>query len=540
MKKNSFFSKSLWFYGLLLVLAGLGAYLLIYDMHYGPWAYSDSVEYIVSAKSLIAGKGLGIPAPDGSFLPLSLHPPFYSLLLVPFLALGLDAFDVIVGLNVLLFCLTLLTLGIGLYKTTRSGLLALTISALFLVSPAILRDFDGAMTEPLFIFLSLLNLFLLIKQIFQPSKWTYWGAVLCAALAMLTRYIGAVSIFSGFILLFFLPQKPRKEKITQSFGYALLSALPTAIWLISVSITSGSIASRSLQSGLSLGDALYTLRAAFMKVMVKWLPFRDIWFPTWKWKAYTVYLVIFVSAMMFLIIGWKWYRTRETEMTHPLALIFSAILYCGGYMGFLLVSLFSSLPPDLNERMMSPLQPLIWIIVFGSLVTLIQTYKLPKYVQIIPLALAVVLGISFWQQTRSLAMDRHFIGDGYAGPIWKNSETIRAAEQLPDDIPLISNEEAAVLLYTGNFPYVISELSLSQPLPAAGSFGNGESQEEEVFRNENAALILFWNSFNDQLKKVYGDQSEERLKQFIAGLTPYVETQDGGIYFYKTSSLPVK
>lgn len=544
MMKTTFFAKKdAGFYALLLILAGLAAWLLLYDMHYGPWAYSDSVEYIVSAKSLLAGQGLGIPSPEGGFMPLTLHPPFYSLLLAPFLALGLDAFAVIKAINTALFCLTLLILGIGVYRMTRSALAGLSVSALFLLAPAMLRDFDGAMSEPVFIFLSVLNLFLLLKEVFQPSKWSFWGAVVCAGLAMLTRYIGAASIFVSFFLLLFFPAQPWKKNALRAVGYAVFSAVPTAIWLLYTASLSGSLASRSINSGLSLSSAVFTLRAELNSVLIKWLPFRETWYPTWSAKIYTVYAVILVSALLFAALLWKWYRARKAKAADPeitsfLALVTAALLYCAGYLGFLLLSLFSSIPPDLNERMYSPIQPMVWIILFGTCYAVIRAYRLPALMIIVPVLLAVLLGYSFWQQTYSDASDRYEKGDGYAGPDWKNSPTLQAVKELPADIPFISNEEAAVLFYTGKFPYEISELGLSAPLANPGSFGSGDTKEEAAFREKGAALILFWDTFNDQLKEVYDTDSDERLAQLIKGLTPYVETEDGAIYFYSESVLP--
>jgi hypothetical protein len=51
------------------ILLTIGAgFMLSYGMNNHPWAYSDSVEYIVTARHLLAGSGLTMPALDGHLI----------------------------------------------------------------------------------------------------------------------------------------------------------------------------------------------------------------------------------------------------------------------------------------------------------------------------------------------------------------------------------------------------------------------------------------------------------------------------------------
>lgn len=456
---TTFFAKPYWVYALFVILAVLGGYLLFFDMHFGPWAFSDSAEYINSAKNLIAGNGLGIYAPDGKFMPLTLHPPFYSLLFAPFLALNLDSFLVIKWMNILLFAGTILVLGFGIYQITRSSTLALSVAILFLVSPAMLNNFNGAMTEPTFIFLTITNLVFLNVYLKQKKKWVFWLAVAAASLATLTRYIGLVSIFMGFLMLLLFAEHTWKKRITTSLLYLVAAAIPVGIWFISIGALSGSMAARNIELNKGIWEAITVNRIAFTEILAKWLPFRLEWFPSWRSKIIAIYATVLISTTLLIVLLVNWWKKRDQSLASPLILILSACTYLVSYLGFLIVSYFSSIPPDLNERMFSPLQVFIFIFMMGVLVLALKTFHYKKFFYLIPLTLVVILTISYWQQTRSNALDRHENPKSYSAPKWKNSELIQKIKGLEGRPIIYSNHPVAFMLHSGYYPYEMSSLT---------------------------------------------------------------------------------
>ena len=456
---TTFFAKPYWLYALLVILAVLGGYLLFYDMHFGPWAYSDSAEYIISAKNLIAGNGLGIYSPSNNFMQLSLHPPFYSFLLTPFLAFNLDIFIVIKWLNIFLFTGTILVLGFGIYQITRSSILALSVAILFLVSPAMVNNFNGAMTEPTFIFLTIANLICLNIYLKQKKKWVFWLAIGAASLATLTRYIGLVSIFMGFLMLLLFAEHTWKKRITTSLLYLVATAIPVGIWFLSIGALSGSMAARNIELDKGVWEAITVNRIAFTEILAKWLPFRLEWFSLWRSKTMTIYATVLVSTTLLIVLLVNWWKKRDQNSSYPLILILSACTYLVGYLGFLIVSYFSSIPPDLNERMFSPLQVFIFIFVFGVLILALKTFHLKKFFYLVPLTVVVMLSISYWQQTRTIVLDRHENPKSYSAPKWKNSELIQEIKELEGRPIIYSNHPVGVILHTGFYPYEMSSLA---------------------------------------------------------------------------------
>src|SRR3990170_8980315 len=103
------------------VVAGLACAAVLYGTSSGPWAYSDSAAYLVSARNLVNGRGLGYPAPSGEFIPLSLHPPLFSFLLAALDLAGIDDIDGARFLHAAFFGLLVLLVGITVRRTTNSA-----------------------------------------------------------------------------------------------------------------------------------------------------------------------------------------------------------------------------------------------------------------------------------------------------------------------------------------------------------------------------------------------------------------------------------
>ena len=102
---------------LTFIVIGLLAIYAVIEMiratPFGPAFGSDSVTYMESAKNFVAGKGLGLINPDGSFRLLPYAPPLYPLILGLFAALGLDLLTAAFWLNAILYAALVFTDWVG-------------------------------------------------------------------------------------------------------------------------------------------------------------------------------------------------------------------------------------------------------------------------------------------------------------------------------------------------------------------------------------------------------------------------------------------
>ncbi|MHB8114367.1 MAG: hypothetical protein ACYDHA_13035, partial [Bellilinea sp.] len=146
---------------LLIILAVGGAALILYATEIGPWAYSDSAAYLVTAKNINEGRGIVLQNPAGEFERIPLHPPLFPLAVSLPMALGVSALQSSRWLNAILFGLTIFLACWSTFTFTRSYWLAGGAAGLILLSYAPVRAYSGAMSEGLFLFLAFSSLFLL-------------------------------------------------------------------------------------------------------------------------------------------------------------------------------------------------------------------------------------------------------------------------------------------------------------------------------------------------------------------------------------------
>ena len=211
-----------WHTFLPIALAVLGAALILLRNHpYGPAVNGDSVPYIGTAESLLAGEGW--TEPNGA--PYVILGPLYPALLA---ALGfLSGFEprAVAGpLNALLFGLTVFIAGHWLQRRIASRWLALW-GILALVFSPLTRMFEYAMSEPLFIFLMTAALFCMDQFLREGRRAALIQAGLFMGLACLTRNAGGLLVISLGILLLLRPGARPLEKVKHCAAFILIVGL---------------------------------------------------------------------------------------------------------------------------------------------------------------------------------------------------------------------------------------------------------------------------------------------------------------------------
>lgn len=518
----------------ILGLAVLGCTLLSRALTWGVWAYSDSAEYIVSARMLVAGRGLGTPSADGGFMFLSLHPPFYPLVISLFLLFGIDPLDALPVFNLTLFVVTILLSGGLIYYLTRNPLLSISCCALVMLPPTMLRNFDGAMTEPLYIPLSIAGTLLLAWYWQQPRRRLVIAAGMIAGLAGLVRYTGLALLAAG-VLVILLTRRPLRQRLKDAALFIALSAGPLLIWFIYLYAQSGLLAARSF-STIALFEKVFLLRKSVMETLVTWVPYLNK-AQSWSIKALGTYVVAAIGLAAGGVGCWRVFRKNarsSPEIEHGVKLMAAAFISATAYLVFVAGSfLFSSITPDIDDRTLSPLLPLLMIFLCAALFVTPCAFGLKRIFLIVPLMLVLVSCQFYYNQTRSLAGDRDQSSRGYAAPRWRTSELMQAMSALPSGTPLISNMPVAVLLYTDRMPYAIQELEYKQAQENPASFGSGADSVEEIFRQRGAALILFQPELTAQMSELYGEAGPDRAASFVEGLRLIRQAQDGAIYTYR-------
>ena len=520
--------------GSILLISLVGSLLIVYSTSWGPWVFSDSTEYLFSARNLIAGHGLGLYSPTGVFHPMVLHPPFYSLLLSLFGWMGIDLVAAARWINVILFGSTILLMGLSIYAFTHSSWLAIISSILVFSMPALIDINSGAMSEPLFIFTGLASISLILLFLRNNHRSVLLAAAFAASLSLFTRFVGLAFIIAGITGLLVFSPRTWKKRITDSFIFGLVSSLPIIGWLAWLKFQS--IILRSIQPEINLGDRLTKFRLGVMEIFWSWLPFNSL-LPPYSYNLAKNLLIIsiFLTLILLSLTVWKVHKNKLKifNLNHGLFFVGMMGVYTIAYLIILTFSyVYTNPAPDLNNRTLLPVQIAFLLGFFILSHFFIRAWSSIKWLTLIPILLAAGISISYLDESLDIVSQYHQSGSGYTGRVWRASGTIQAIEQLPSNISLISNDSAALLFYTGRPAYDISELTNNQPLMSFPTYGDDPSDPAQIAFRENGAGLVLFNSSRWQFQRLYGDQTTKRLDYFTRGLSLYAQSWDGAIYFY--------
>ena len=216
----------------LAVLAALGASLVLARMvNYGPGLVgADSLHYVTTAQSLLAGKGFI----NGMGSLYTLWPPLYPLALAAAALLtGFDPLDVAGPLNAAIFGLTVFIQGRWLRRRLESRFLAAWAACVLALSILPLGDAAAwALSEPLFMLLAMLALIEAEKYLSEGKRRSLAAAAAYGALACQARYIGvAVPFFTGLLLLC-RAGGGCKQRTQDAAVVWLAAGLPAALWML--------------------------------------------------------------------------------------------------------------------------------------------------------------------------------------------------------------------------------------------------------------------------------------------------------------------
>jgi hypothetical protein len=215
---------------------------------------NDSLSFLTASINLLNGNGLSVYyALDYNYepklMPLTQFPPLFPLLVASTGLLGFDPIEGIRLLNALFFGATIIIIGIIFLRYTNDSIkYSLFIPFLFFLifSKDILFIHTWALSEPLFIFLSLLGLFFLCEYIEKEKMLFLIFSSITISLAIVSRYVGVVLIISGVIALFSLLKSNFRNKLISTIIFSTISFSLLFVWIIRNKLNSVSSLGRSI------------------------------------------------------------------------------------------------------------------------------------------------------------------------------------------------------------------------------------------------------------------------------------------------------
>lgn len=503
----------------LVLLAAAAAALLVYVTPRGMGLVNDSVAYINGARGFLDGSGYGRVAGDGQVKPITHFPPVFSLLLAGIGLFGLDAIDAAWWANLFLFAGNILLAGLLARRLAQSDGAGLLAAALLGASESMLRVHTFALSEPLFLLITLLSL-LCLERCFSSARWVWPAAAgLLAGLSYLTRYVGGALLAVELLgLLLFLPGLRRKLRAA---GVYLAAALPLiGLWSLRNALLTGSATNRSLGwHPVAQSEALEGLRNfwAFL------LPQRFALYerlPAAFWAVLAGLLVVlFLGAAL-----WAVLRALKTPAAGQGPCVLAAVILLHA-LAYLVLVVFSMTTMDAStifeNRILAPLY-LDLLLLASAAAAWLAAWRQP-FSRAAVVILAGLLLLSFVDDSRRAVPELRQDGQGFAGSRWTNSDTMDRARRLPQRT-IYTNRLSAVTLLADRQAFAL--LSPVDPVTQQPRPGYGEAQAaiQAAVMKGNAYLVVF------SARQIFASEEGDWLEKLVNPLPVYAELPDGIIY----------
>ena len=393
----------------------------------------DSTVYIGAARNLI--RKLGLVYPPGT--PLTHYPPLYPLTLAGASFFGTDPLQSARWIHGILFAASTGAVGYLFYRASGRSLVGWTLGSILLItSPVMLLIHSRAWSEPLFIFWTLLSLIALAGFLETSRRSSLVFAAVFAALAFLTRYIGASLALAGAVSVFLLSKNPVLQRIRDAALFGAISVFPMVLWMIRNRLTAGTATNRAMIIHPVTGEQVEGMLATVGAMMAPgWLPDP-------------VQAGIFLAALCLLGAAFRLKHRRiqaDGDFSSDLSAFpatASVFLLC--YLVLLMASIsFFDAHTPMDLRILSPVYVFGLCVLICLALQIRRAFRRPFYALGV---VAVVLGFSV-AQVFILKTDLRALfenGSGYASRPWQVSELMAGVKALPRQTLIYSNAPDAL------------------------------------------------------------------------------------------------
>ena len=521
---------------LLGLVTATGIWLLEFSTPYGLGLIDDAISYIAAARAMLDGLGFTRIWLASGLEPITHWPPGYPATLAAIsYFLKIDPYRSARFLNMLVFGGNAALLALLGYKMTKSTLWAAFLSLLFLSNSAILRLHAQALSEPLYLFVSILAFWTFAKalhldvnvQATQPKsakadsskeptevgfdnlarglipvrgKYIFLTGLL-TALSYITRY-AALSLFATFVVAIVILY-PTWRKRFVSLGIFLLGAAPPIFaWMMRNKTVGGSATNRAMRWHPVTLENIQRGLHEFFDFIIPMRSLRTGWYENYAFLAIIV-LGITLALLIWLLPQGLKYFIRPTKSTPPQNLPFITALYIFGYMGSLLVSLtFFDAATPLNDRILSPVYVALLVMLIYFLHQAATQGKIAF--RIFAFGAVFLLLAIFIPSQKQMVDELRQTPTGFASWRWRESVVMEAIRELPEDVDIYTNQPPAVYFWTERAPYMLWDI--------------GELHAE--LEKGQAVLVYFPDPYPDPAY----------IAALTDGLTPLVKSGLGSMY----------
>ena len=420
-----------------LALSLVGTAALAIATRWGIGIYTDSVVYIGAARSILAGDGFQFLNDIGQFSPITQYPPGYPWLIAAFAWTGLDPLDSARWISIF-FCggSSLLVAYIVFRSTASFGAMLLAVFLSFAAFPMVYIN-SQALSEPPFIFLTLLGFCFLARYLQKShSAWIYCFA-LVIGLSCLVRYVGIAFGMTGAAVILFHGRDDWRKRFIDAATFSVLSAIPIVAWVVRNYLSAGNAVNRTFGFHLpSLADLLPSI-----DTVGHWLlPTSIVDNAPWPSRLFLLLVfLLFCGLARKMDLARSWY---------PRLMIYCVV----GYGSFLFISFsFNDQPLFFDTRTLALPYVAAMIVALSIMTEWLRVSRSAgkswrwfgfDCAIVLVLALQMINGVVWLRQS-------YVNGIGFATDNWRHSELIHFAKNAPASTSIVSNAPDFIYTLTG-------------------------------------------------------------------------------------------
>lgn len=518
MMKEPFSATATWFERrqkpiwliLSLLLSALGIGTLLSYAQAGPGASGDSVHYLQGAMNLLQGNGFSRYTGNWEPVPTTGFPPFYSVVLMLPILLGMDLFQGALLLNVALYGANIFLVSTLIYRHTHNPTPALLGASMLLIYENMLHWHSWVMSEALYIFLTLLAIYFLLEYFGKKGLAMLIIAAVLTGLGTLTRYAGiSLSAAAGLAILLFSSQ-PWKRRLRDAALYGIISLGMVGLWMARNNAVAGTTVNREL----AFHPMEFELKWSFLGEIAAWfVPRQFEMYPNHRLKI--ALAVVGVFALWALLLKGKTLLTqfRDDLRSGEVGLWLMA-LFVPAYLGILFVNvtwLDASTSLAASRRYLLPLLTIVIILEAGLLYRL--AWAKPKFEIGKVLVAAFAAFLFFCTLNYSVQFLRQTECDfGYISARQARPAVAQTLQELPEDTLIITNNLELVFIFAERPAYAL-------PIPYDHYTETARADFDEQValasqRLDEGAVIMFYGEPDDSDLEVIDLLDVQVIQQF--------------------------
>ena len=460
------------------VVAGIalfGVLVTLYSTSLGIGTDADSATYLMAARSVLAGKGLTLPTPDGRQIPMISFPPLLPLVLAGFGFIGLDPMAGARWLNALIFGGDILLIAFLIKRYSRSAPAAIFGAFLTATTVDVLLNHCLLISEPLFMGFVLAGLALLGLYMERPSfpHLLLFSAAL--ALASATRYaaisllpIGTVAIVFGV--------GPWRRRWLHLGAFLAIFGIPLSLWAL---------------RNLTLVHALSNRTLAFHPPGLNRFVYSYLNLSTWILpSAVPPPLRVLGLFAVILLLFRPLLRRWGTSSTPRVSFQGVGAMFVVSYVLLLLLSQIF-----FDAQIWIAGRHLLTVYLVGLVVVVCQGKQLldnsTDYVWAALLLLCFsIAGVGAVRIAKD-ALRFHQDGLGLSSRRWQNSGLAARVKQLDTRTPVYSNSGSALYLLTGRLAQGLPDRLDSQTQRYRPEYDTEMARAKRKLQHEGGVIVVF-------------------------------------------------